>query len=343
MSVNPEVTALRALVLGGAGFIGVNVTDALRSAGHHVAVTWRGRALPFYLSKRIDEGVRADLGDLSSLRAAMRGRGVVFHAAGHYPRYSLDREASIATALGEMRNVLDAARAEGVRRVVYTSSIAVLQRDDGALAGDEDVGLEAPRGSVYRAVKWHLERVAREHIADGLDVVTLRPGGCLGPWDMRAGTGAMIVGVVREALPWRVDGAVHMVDVRDVAKAHVAALAAPAGRAYNLGGHAITVAALFDRIASRYGGAAPSLILSPDEARARADEEERVAAPKRGRTTMPREMVDVALTGVTASDERARVELGFAPRPLDEALDAAVAWFRRTGHLPAAPTPNTPH
>jgi hypothetical protein len=137
--------------------------------------------------------------------------------------------------------------------------------------------------------------------------VTLRPGGCLGPWDVRAGTGAMIVAVVRGALPWRVDGLVHMVDVRDVARAHAAALGAPAGRSYNLpGGHAMDVGALLERVASRYGGAAPALVLAPDEARARADADERAAAPRRERVPLPREMVDVALSGVAASDALAR-------------------------------------
>ncbi len=338
MTTADESARAKALVLGGAGFVGLNVADALRADGHHVAATYRGKHLPFFLRGRVDEGHRADLNDLDALRAAMRGRDVVFHAAGHYPRYSIDREGAVATALREMRNVLDAAKAEGVRRVVYTSSIALLERADGVPAEERDVSLTAPADSTYRAVKWHLERAASEAHREGLDVVTLRPGGCLGPWDMRAGTGAMIVGVIREALPWRVEGMVHMVDVRDVARAHAAALRAPAGRTYNLAGHGVSVAALFERIASRYGGRAPAEVLGPDEARARADAEERDAAPTRRRVSLPREMVDVALTGVPASDARARRELGFDARPLDDALDAAVAWFRRTGHLPAAPT-----
>ncbi len=333
MTLPPAVAPLRALVLGGGGFVGANVADALRAAGHHVAVTYRGRAAPFHLRGRVDEAVRADLGDAGSLRAAMRGRDAVFHAAGLYPRYSIDGERAVARALGEMGNALDAARAEGVRRVVYTSSIAVVDR---AGAPDGELAERAPAGSVYRAVKWHLERAARDARREGLDVVTLRPGGCLGPWDMRAGTGALVVAIARGAMPWRVDGLVHLVDVRDVARAHAAALAAGVTGTYNLGGHAVDVGTLFTHIAARYGGSAPTLVLPPDEARARADAEERAAAPRRERVALPREMVDVALAGVASSDARARRELGFDPRPLDEALDAAVAWFRRTGHLPAA-------
>lgn len=321
---------VRALVLGGGGFIGANVVDALREAGHHVATTYRGRAPAFYLRGRVAESVRADLGDRAALRDAMRGRDVVFHAAGHYPRYSLDPEATLETALREMRNVLDAAREAGVRRVVYTSSIATVEGDGG-------IAPRAPEGSIYRAAKWHMERAAHDALRDGLDVVTLRPGGCLGPWDMRVGTGGIVVAVIRAALPWRVDGIVYVVDVRDVARAHVAALGDDVRGSYDLAGHAVPVGALLERVASRYGGAAPTEVLGPDEARARAEAEEHAAAKTRARAPLPREFVDIALAEVAASDARARRELGFDPRPLDDALDAAVAWFRRTGHLPAQP------
>lgn len=340
-AMTSHATPAPALVLGGGGFLGTNIVDALRAEGTRVAVAHRGRALPFHLRGRVDEACRADLGDPASLRAAMRGRRVVFHAAGHYPRYSLAGGDAAVLARQEMRNALDAARDAGVERVVYTSSIAVLTRADGAVAREADVPAEPPHDSVYRAVKWHLEDVANEAAGAGLDVVTLRPGGCLGPWDMRGGTGALLAGVIRGELTWFVDGLVHLVDVRDVARAHAAAARCPRGRTYNLAGHAVRVRALFERVASRHGGASPALALGADDARARATEEERAAAAARIRAPLPREMVDIALAGCPASDDLARRELGFAPRPLDEAIDACVAWFRRTGLLPR-PSPTTP-
>ncbi len=333
-----HATPAPALVLGGGGFLGTNIVDALRAEGGRVAASHRGRALPFHLRGRVDEACRADLGDPASLRAAMRGRRVVFHAAGHYPRYSLAGGDAVVLARQEMRNALDAARDAGVERVVYTSSVAVLSRADGASAREGDVPVEPPRDSVYRAVKWHLEDVVGEARAAGLDVVTLRPGGCLGPWDLRAGTGALIAAAIRGELPWIAEGLVHLVDVRDVARAHAAAARCPRGRTYNLAGHAVRTPALFERVAARHGGARPALVLRADDACARASEEERAAAAAHLRVALPREMVDIALAGCPASDDLARRELGFAPRPLDEALDACVAWFRRTGLLPP-PTP----
>lgn len=323
-----------ALVLGASGFVGINLADALRAAGHRVVGSYRARVTPFFLRARVDETVRADLADRGALRAAMRGRSAVFHAAGHYPRYSLDRDASVQTALTEMRNVLEVAQEMGVRRVVYTSSIATLERREGRAADEDAMEHHCPADSVYRAVKWHMECAALDARHEGLDVIILRPGGCLGPWDMRAGTGALVIAVIRKMLTWRVDGFVHLVDVRDVARAHVAALRAPAHGCYNLAGHGVTVASLLRRIAARYGGEVPEEALGPEAARARAEADEREAAPSRSRVTIPREMVDIALCGGAVTDAHARRELGFNPRALDEALDASVTWFRRTGHLP---------
>lgn len=335
MTLSRSTEAAQTLVLGAGGFVGIHVVDALRAAGHHVVGTHRGRAMPFYLRGRLDGVARADLNDPDSLRAAMAGREVVFHAAGHYPRYSLDRDAAVKTALGEMNNLLDAARACGVRRVVYTSSIAVLNPRADAPRGR---GLGRPRGprrlGLSRRQITHMERAVQNARREGLDVVILRPGGCLGGWDMRAGTGGIVVAVIRSMMAWRVDGHVHMVDARDIAAAHVAALAAPRSSTYNLAGHGVSVGWFLGHIAARYGGSIPDEVLGPDEARARADAEEHAAAQKRGRVAIPREMVDIALSGGPISDARARSALGFAPRPLDEALDEAVAWFRRTGHLP---------
>jgi dihydroflavonol-4-reductase len=327
MSKPPHRTPRRALVLGGGGFIGTNVADALRDAGHHVAVTFRGRAPSFHLRGRIDEALRADVGDAATLHAAMRGRDVVVHAAGHYPRFSLDAEATTRRAVREVRTVLDAAREARVPRLVFTSSIATLG-PDGAVAPS------VPTDSAYRMAKWHMERAVAAARADGLDVVTLRPGGCLGPWDLRVGTGGVIVALIRGALPWIVDGQVYLVDVRDVAQAHVAAMQPSARASYDLAGHGVTVADLAARVTRSFGGAAVPVVLSPEAARARADDDERRALATGGRAPLPREFVDIALAHLGVDDGPAARDLGFRPRPLDEALRDAVAWFRRTRHLP---------
>lgn len=325
------------LVLGATGFVGLNVVDALLASGVSVRAARRRRSNTIGLRRRRVEMREASLDDAASLVEAMRGCEVVHHAAGHYPRYSLDPEGALARARAEAENVLRACREAGVKRLVYTSSSALLEPSPRLRAADErDVGREMPRGSVYRAVKWAMESVLATGTDEGLELVSLLPSGCIGPGDTRLGTGGLFVAVVRRELPWYVDGHVQLVDVRDVARAHARAAeddVAP-GR-YCLGGHGERLSLLLERVVERYGGAMPSRCLSASCARIFADEEEREAEPRRARVPFPRELVDIVTAGQPIASERARSALGFVPRPLEESLDDAHAWFRRHGYVPA--------
>jgi len=326
---------MRALVIGGTGFIGLNIVDALLASGARVRVTRRKQSITVLLRRRAVEMVDASLEEPAKLREAMEGCDVVYLAGAHYPRYSLDLATTMESGLRGVENACAAAMAASIPRFVYTSTIATLGRaPDGRHADERDIPVAAPNDSVYRAVKWAMEReVDRARLA-GLDAVTLMPGGCIGPGDLRLGTGSVIAGVVRGLLPWWVDGLVNIVDVGDVARAHVAAAAPTPHDRYALPGHTIRVPSLLRRIAKRYGGTVPDLELSAQAARARALADEQTAAPRRERVAVPREFVDMATTGQHVSNARAKAELGMGLTPLDEALDGAHAFLSRFGFVP---------
>lgn len=324
----------RALVVGGTGFIGLNLVDALLSEGVEVRVTRRRRSITAFVRKRPVELVHASLDDVEALREAMTGCDVAFVAAGYYPRYSLDVSETVERGVSTIRNACDAAIAAGVERLVYTSSTGALGKAPPHRAADErDVPPDMPPHSPYRAVKWAMEREVERAAARGLSAVTVIPGACVGPFDARAGTGGILVGVVNGLIPWYVDGLVNLVDVADVAQAHVRAAGARAGGRFCVAGHTIRMEALLRLIADRYGGRMPGERLDAEAARERADAEERSAAAERRRVPMPRELVDLITAGQHVSSARAERVLGLRFTPLDQALDSAHEWFARHRYL----------
>ena len=340
--MNSSAKPDRALVIGGCGFLGINIVEELLRRHVPVRVTRRKKTATFLLRKYPVEFVDGSLEDPEALRRAMEGCDVVYLAGAYYPRYSIDLAGSLDEGVRGVKNACDAALVAGVRRLVYTSTIATLDRaPEGRDADERDIPLAMPEGSVYRAVKWAMEREVDAAKTRGLDVVTLLPGGCIGPGDIRLGTGSIIVGTVRGRLPWWVDGTVNLIDVGDVARAHAAAASPVAHGRYCLGGHDIRVHALLKRIADRFGGVVPERELSADEARTQSDADEREAAPRRERVPIPRELVDMAATGQAVSMQRAFDELGIELASLDDALDRAYAWFVRYQFIPSKETRRT--
>jgi len=322
----------RALVLGGTGFLGLNLVDALLDDGWRVRVALRRHAITLHLRSREVERVPVDTGDVRALARVMRGEDAVFMVAGHYPRYSLDLVGECATGVLQARVVADAALRARVPRLIYTSSTGALARAEGRPAREDDIPTRRPR-SVYRAVKWAMEREVERYRGRGLRTVTMIPSGCVGPWDARVGTGRLLVGPLRGELPFRVAGTIALVDVEDAMAAHVAAAAHadPAAR-YCLGGHAVTVSALLEHICARWGATLP-VEIPLTSARALADQAERWAAPRRERVAVPRELVDLVEHGQAVSSAAAQRDLGFALRPLEGSLDRAHAWFESRGYL----------
>ena len=327
----------RALVVGGTGFLGLNLVDALLRAGVEVRVTTRRHSITLFLRTRDVERVDASIEDFDSLVLAMRGMDAVFFAAGHYPRYSIDREEEIAIGVRGVASACRAALQVGVPRFVYTSSTGALDAPaDGRSIDEDDVPDRPPEDSVYRAVKYAMEREVERWQARGLPAITLIPGGCIGPWDARGGTGRLLLAPILGRLPFWVEGTVPLVDVRDVADAHVcAAERAPVGARYALGGRAIRVSDLLTHIVARYGGHVPALPVAADVARALADEAAREAAAARQRVAIPRELIDLIVSGRSVRSDRAERELGARFRDLEESLDHAHAWFVSQGYLPS--------
>ena len=327
---------MSALVLGAGGFLGLNLVDALVAAGETPRCGRRARSNVLALRQRKVPLCPADLERPEELIAAMAGCAVVYHLAAHYPRHSLDGASALATGRRQTANVLDAAAAAGVGRLVFVSSTATVAPAQGGPATERHRFGEAPGWGVYHDLKWELEeQVLREQ---RFEVTVACPGACLGPWDLRLGTSALLVGLARGLDPPHPDGVVNLVDARDLARGLVAQATVPAPpRRLIFVAQSRPLHPLLVELAGRYRVAPPSPPLGAAAAMALADEEERRAAAGGERARLAREIVDLIVRSQPIDGRLAEQSLGFTYRPLAETLDGFDEWARRLRILPPLP------
>lgn len=214
-----------ALVTGGTGFIGSHVARTLAQAGHQVRVLHRANSKLTALEGIPFESALGGLDDAAALRAACEGVDWVFHVAAVADYWRADHRAMFAANVDGTRNVLDAARAAGVKRVVFTSSAAAVGiRADGQPADEREPFNLRPEAMPYGYSKVLAERVVQDAVQKGQDVVTVNPVVVMGPGDLNMISGSFIVQMAKIGrwIPIT-SGGIALVDVRDVARWQVAA------------------------------------------------------------------------------------------------------------------------
>lgn len=254
---------MRYALTGGTGFVGGRLARQLREAGHDVVAVVRS---PERAASLRDLGcalMPGDVTDPDSLQRAFAGVDGVFHVAGWYKLGSREAEQAWAVNVQGTRNALTAARAAGVARVVYTSTLAVNSDTRGHVV-DESYRFTGEHLSVYDHTKAMAHDIARRFARDGLDVVTVMPGGIYGPGDTSQ-MGALIRQVARGG-PAVAPGGLRicMAYVDDVAHGHVLAMqAGRAGEDYMLAGPRTTLADVLRITAELAGTRGPLVVPDP--------------------------------------------------------------------------------
>lgn len=344
-------------VTGGTGLLGFQLVRALRELGARVRVL----ALPAHQQHEIHrlrdvEAVFGDVRDGETVRRALAGCSVVFHTAGVVGDWG--------PALGRMWDVhvngtsrVVEAAAECGARLVHTSSIVAV----GASPRPELLDETSPfglggLGVGYVRAKREAERIAMAAAAAGRDVVVVNPAYLIGPEDFeRSVMGQFCKRYWRGQVLVAPPGGFNFVDVRDVALGHLlAAERGRSGRRYILGGENRTFPELM-RMLAAVGGLRPRAIAAAPwwslAALALAAE---ARAKLNGRQPYPSwQQVQLNKYCWFYVSERAAVELGYRPRPLEECLADTYRWFSARSRLivrgpskwwmrPAA-TPRGPH
>ena len=287
------------------------------------------------------EGIPGEtyLGDLArpeALRAALEGCAAVVHVAADYRLWIRDPEAMYRINVDGTRDLLKLAREAGVPRFVYTSSVATMHfSTDGTVINEDTPVSLADMVGHYKRSKFIAEQQAIAAAQDGQQVIILNPTTPIGPNDSKpTPTGRIFVDFLKGKFPAYMDTGLNLVDVAEVARAHVAALTqGQPGRRYILGGENLTLKQIFDKMSAITGLPSPTVRIPFAVAATYAFFEEWITGRIRGRE--PRATLEEVRMGrkkMYASSAHAQQELGFRIAPVYPAMRAAIEWFQANGY-----------
>lgn len=322
---------MRVCVLGATGFIGGQIARAAVGQGWHVRAVRRNPDSVGAIGDLPVEWVRADLNDSDSLVQAMHGCDVLFHTAAAYPMGHRHIAQAVADASAEMNRVLDAARMAGVDRVIYTSTLTTVEQRDslhvragqklGSLLDESSFYIPGTADSAYYDAKFAMEQIALRQ--RDIDVVALLPTAVFGPGDVKPTTSAVIRDAALGKFPLYFDATLNVVDGRDVAGTHIAAVEkGRAGERYILGGHNLSLYEVLATVARAAGKSPPRLKLSRSLLRAAIK-----LAGALPFVSVPDHFRAFEFWGPMSS-AKAGYELGHTARPFDETVHDTLAWFK---------------
>jgi dihydroflavonol-4-reductase len=322
------------VVTGATGHIGNVLVRQLynqRGRRHRIRVLVPPGETMEPLRDTVVETAVCDVTDYASVLRNIRGAELVFHLAGIVSIVNGRQELLRRVNVQGTKNVLDAAREAQVRRVVYVSSVhAFVEPPDGC-----EINERTPVDPVkvlgdYAKTKAEATLYARQAAAAGQDIVIVHPTGVIGPYEFRnSHTGAMLKGVMKKRYPMKICGRYDFVDVRDVAAGILlAAEKGRSGESYILGGNAITVGELFEIVARLCGLKPPKHSAPVWLVKAVAPITEAWSRLWKKTPTLTPYALKTLFSNSNISCAKARMELGYAPRPIAATLADFVRWAK---------------
>ena len=328
-------------VTGATGFLGSHVARALAAQGAQLRLLVRPTSDLRNIEDLNAERVQADLRDPASIEKALVGCEAVFHVAADYRLWVRDPEQMYRSNVEGTRSLLESARKQGVRRVVYTSSVATMGfasngQADGHLADEQSPVSLADMIGHYKRSKFMAEQVAFEAARAGLDVVVVNPTTPIGERDVKpTPTGRIVLDFLKRKFPAYVETGLNLVDATECARGHLEAFAkGKSGERYILGGENLTLKQILDRLAAITGLKSPTVKLPYVFAFATGLVDEMVTGRLLRRE--PRATIDAVRMGrkmMFVSSAKAERELGWQTVPVDGALRRSVEWFRANGYV----------
>ncbi len=328
-----------AFITGATGFVGGALLRKLTDGPRLIRALARDRTGGETVRGAGAEPVIGDLFEPDVLDQGMRDAAVVFHVAGVNTMCVDDPSEMFRVNVEGSKNVIEAAARNGVPRVVYTSSAAVIGEHRGTVA-TEATPHSGEFLSQYARSKYEAEHAVFAAGARlGVEVVAVNPSSVQGPGRAR-GSAELLLRVIRNRLPIGVDTHLSIVDIDDCTQAHLwAETAGVAGERYLVSGATVTVREAKRRIEAIIGRRLFNVNLPPGPVRplGRAFG---WLADRLGDDEVCTELIQTLLHGHRFDGSKATRELGLAYTDLDTTLTKTIQWFVDYGFVP--PQPNFP-
>jgi dihydroflavonol-4-reductase len=331
----------RVVVTGAAGFIGSAVTRALLAREVDVVALLEPGAVTSNLDGLDVERREVDITKESQLAGAFDGAKYCFHLAAKFGFWPKEATSFYEVNVRGSQNVVRTATDAGVKRIVFTSTVATLglwETEWGRPSNEDDVADVAHLYGNYKQTKYVAEHEVLRLAAQGAPVVLVLPTMPHGPFDHRpTPSGKVVLDYLNGHMPGYVDTAMNVAHVDDLAAGHLLALErGRQGRSYICGGENLTMAQLL-RILADVTGLPPAerhfpsifpLIAGHVSSFIEGD-----VLGREPRVSL--EAAQMASTTMTFDDSRARSELGYTSRPASEALFDSARWFVERGYVSA--------
>jgi dihydroflavonol-4-reductase len=316
---------------GGSGFVGGALLHRLVARGREVRALARSPEAEQRVRSLGAEAVVGDLGDALALRRGMAGCRVAFHIAGVNAMCLPDPTEMYRANVDGPVEVVRAAAAAGVRRVVHTSSAVTIGEAAGTVGTEQTVHRGSYLSHYERSKHLGEQAVLAEGGRLGVEVVCVNPASVQGP-GRTAGTARLLIGYLSGRLRWAVDATLSLVFVDDCSAAHllVEGRGSP-GERYLVSGATLTVRRALEVLGSVMGRDRRIRFLPAWAATAGAALVGGIWGLGGRPAPVCREMARVMRHGAAYDGSRATGELGLVYTPLPDWLRATVEWYREQG------------
>jgi dihydroflavonol-4-reductase len=324
---------MKVAVTGASGHIGNCLIRELKKQGAGI------RVLVHNFRSDLDEMdveiIQGNLLEPESLINLCDGVDVVFHLAAQIAINNRTSAEVYETNVTGTINMIKAANHGGVKKFIHFSSIHAFQSEPADKMLDESRTLVESKKTIYEFTKAEGEREVMKAVKGGLKAVILNPTAVIGPFDYRGSLlGQALLKIYQNRLPFLVSGGYNWVDVRDVVSASVRAIeSGRTGEKYILSGEFCSLTEL-SAMMSKISGCKIPVLVPVSLARLACPFFQSYSSITKKEPLYTFQSLNIlANSPVNISNAKARKELGYEPRPLEQTLRDTFDWYKENKYI----------